>query len=189
MTYTKKIRDAIAFAITTHEVHQKQTRKGKDVAYITHPLTVGMILANIQAGEDVIVAGILHDTIEDSVAEKKGTAEMLAERFGSEVARLVVSVTEPNKNLPWEERKKEALQHIPHFDHDALLVKSADVISNTSELIDDYRRDGDTVFLRFSAPKEKLIAYQCNVINAILEAWTRNPLADDLAALVKDLTS
>ncbi|MDO8648577.1 MAG: HD domain-containing protein, partial [Candidatus Peregrinibacteria bacterium] len=187
MTYTAKFRRAIKFAIKTHEVYQKQTRKGKNVAYITHPLTVGIILANIQASEDVVVAGILHDTIEDSVAEKKVTKEMLTERFGEEVARLVLSVTELNKELPWEERKQEALNHIRHFDHDSLLVKSADVISNVSELVDDYNKDGEQVFLRFNAPKEKIIGHQLKAINTILEMWDQNPLAGDLSTLAKDL--
>jgi len=67
MIYTAKIRQAIRFAIKTHEVYQKQKRKGKDVGYISHPLTVGVVLAKAGASENVIVAGVLHDTIEDSV--------------------------------------------------------------------------------------------------------------------------
>ncbi len=70
MIYTQKIQHAIRFAIKTHEGYQKQKRKGKDVPYITHPLTVGLILAKAGANEDVIIAGILHDTIEDSIEEK-----------------------------------------------------------------------------------------------------------------------
>ncbi len=68
MILTPKIRSAIRFAIKTHEVDQKQARKGKDIAYIGHPLTVGLILARAGANEDTIIAGILHDTIEDSTA-------------------------------------------------------------------------------------------------------------------------
>jgi (p)ppGpp synthase/HD superfamily hydrolase len=44
MVNIQKIQKAIKFAVKTHEVYQKQTRKGKDVSYITHPLTVGLIL-------------------------------------------------------------------------------------------------------------------------------------------------
>src|ERR1700676_883610 len=92
MIFTPTIRKAIVFSIKTHEVYQKQKRKGKDIAYITHPLTVGLILARANAGEDVIVAGILHDTIEDSIDKKKVTRGMLAERFSKNVADLVDSV-------------------------------------------------------------------------------------------------
>ena len=67
MQYTQKIKEAIRVAIRVHEIDQKQKRKGKDVPYITHPLVVGLILARISEDEDVVVAGILHDTVEDSV--------------------------------------------------------------------------------------------------------------------------
>ncbi len=106
MNNLEKIQKAIKFAIKTHEVYQKQTRKGKDVSYITHPLTVGLVLSRVGASDDLVCAGILHDTIEDSIPEKKVTYEMLEERFGKNVAELVLSVSEQNKKLPWEERKK-----------------------------------------------------------------------------------
>jgi (p)ppGpp synthase/HD superfamily hydrolase len=187
MIYSEKIKKAIKFAIKTHEVYQKQKRKGKGTAYISHPLTVGMVLAIAGAGEDVVTAGILHDTIEDSVAEKKVTEKMLIDRFGEEVSNLVLSVTEKDKKLSWDERKKEALLHIEKFSHDSLLLKSADILSNVTELVDDYVRGGDIVFSRFNASKEKIIDNQLKVITAILDAWKENPLADDLTELKKDL--
>ncbi len=180
MIYTKKIKDAVKFSIKTHEVYQKQKRKGKDIAYITHPLTVGIILAQAGAHEDVIVAGILHDTIEDSTEKKKVTTQMLDERFGENVTALVLSVTEQNQKMTWEERKAEALEHVAHFSHDSLLVKSADIISNTSELIDDYDRHGEKVFDRFFASKEKYLEHQLALIKAIKLRWPENPLVPNL---------
>lgn len=180
MIYTTKIKDAIKFSIKTHEVYQKQKRKGKDIAYITHPLTVGLILAHAGAHEDVIIAGILHDTVEDSTEEKKVTVQMLEERFGTRVAELVLSVTEQNRMRTWDEVKKEALDHIAHFSNDSLLVKSADIISNTSELIDDYVKDGENIFDRFATSKEKFLAHQIALIRAITLAWPENPLIKNL---------
>ena len=187
MTYTKKIQDAVKFAIKTHEVYQKQKRKGKDIPYITHPLTVGLILACAGAEEDVIVAGILHDTIEDSTAERKVTPAMIAERFGDNVAELVLSVTEQNKKLSWEERKAEALEHIKSFSNDSLLLKSADIISNLSELLDDYARVGEKTFDRFNAPKERLLEQSIRTIRAICERWPENPLVADLVEIETQL--
>ena len=187
MIYTHKIKKAIKFAIKTHEVYQKQKRKGKDIAYITHPLTVGLILSQARASEDVIVAGILHDTIEDSTDEKKVTVEMLAERFGQEVSGLVLSVTETDKSLPWEERKRQASEHIQKFSHDSLLLKSADIIANSSELIDDYNRHKEEVFSRFNAPKEKMLKHQLKAIELIIQQWNANPLAEDLTFVASQL--
>jgi len=187
MIYTQKIQKAIKFAAKTHNHYQQQVRKGKVIPYISHPLTVGIILALAKAPEDVIVAGILHDTIEDSVKEKKVTAEMLSERFGQNVADLVLSVTEQNRSLSWDERKNEALSHIEHFSHDSIMVKSGDILSNTSELIDDYAREGDDCFVRFHAPKDKIIDHQLKAIAAIVECWKENPLTDDLMQVSKEL--
>ncbi len=128
-------------------------------------------------------AGILHDTIEDSTLEKKVTFEMLEERFGTNIAELVSSVSEKNKELSWEERKKASIEHIKDFSHDSLLLKSADVISNVSEIIDDYNKEGDSVFERFNSPepkKENTIEKQLNVINMIISCWSENPLALEL---------
>lgn len=180
MIYTNKIQKAIKFSIKTHEVYQKQKRKGKDIPYIIHPLTVGLILAKIKSNEDLIIAGILHDTIEDSVPEKKVSKEMLTERFGIKIANLVESVTEKNKELSWEERKKEALLHIKKFSQESLLIKSADTISNASELIDDYNKNGEETFSRFNAPKERVLNNYLKLIDAIIKCWTNNPLVDDL---------
>lgn len=180
MIFTPKIQQAIKFATKTHEVYQKQKRKGKDIPYITHPLTVGLILAATGASEDTIASGILHDTIEDSIDEKKVTVEMLTERFGANVAELVGSVTEFDKTKSWEERKKEAIEHAKLFSHDSLLLKSADVIANNSEMLEDYRQLGDVAFERFSAPRNNKINSTIDLISAILNGWPGNPLSGDL---------
>lgn len=185
--YTTKIQQAIKFAAKTHNQYQQQKRKGKEIPYITHPLTVGIILSLAKASEDVVVAGILHDTIEDSIDEKKVTSEMIKERFGKEVMKLVMSVTEKDKSLSWEKRKAEALGHIKHFSHEAVLVKSADVISNISELIDDYKKYGDAVFERFNSSKENIVQSQLKVISALVSNWPESPLAWDLKFLASDL--
>jgi len=187
MIYTEKIQHAIRFAIKTHEIYQKQKRKGKDVPYIVHPLTAGLILAAAGANEDLIVAGILHDTIEDSIDEKKVTKEMIVERFGEKVYELVLSVTEQDKELPWEERKAQALEHIKTFSNDSLMLKSADLLSNVSEIIDDYKKEGEEMFNKFNAPKDKVIKSYIDAMESIVGRWEENPLAADLKNLIYEV--
>jgi hypothetical protein len=187
MITTIKLQKAIKFAIKTHEVYQKQKRKGKDIAYITHPLAVALILSQARAKEEVVIAGILHDTIEDSTKEKRVTYEMITERFGKEVADLVLSVTEKHKDESWEKRKEEALEDIKSFSKDSLLLKSADVVANLSELVDDYEKDGDKVFERFNAPKEKSLLHHLRVIQTIISKWPENSLKSDLGYLAYQL--
>jgi (p)ppGpp synthase/HD superfamily hydrolase len=180
MEYTQKIKEAIHVAIRVHELDQKQKRKGKDTPYIIHPLVVGLILARISRDEDVVVAGILHDTIEDSVDTKKVTINTLKKRFGNDVAIMVDSVTEKNRNVPWVERKKQIVKKVPFLSKKALLIKAADTIANCTELISDFRREGDDTFRRFNVPKEHLIEHYVEIIEAIKKTWPSHPLRSDL---------
>jgi len=181
------MQEALLFALDAHQFHQQQKRKGKDVPYIVHPLAVGLLLAHAGAKEETIVAGILHDTIEDSTPEHKVTKQILSERFGPEVARLVASVSETDKTLPWAERKRRALEDIARFDEESVLVKSADVICNAEELLSDYARDGDEVFSRFNAGKEKYLVSQMRVIRALVVRWPDNPLSERLTFILRRL--
>jgi (p)ppGpp synthase/HD superfamily hydrolase len=186
MIFTEKIFGAIKFAAKTHQVYRDQKRKGKKIPYITHPLTVALILSLYGASEDEICAGILHDTIEDSNYEKQVTREMIEERFGVVVADLVQSVTD-NTKLKSEERKNDILQRISSFTHGSVLVKSADVISNISEILDDHGRFGDEIFERFSENKEKTIEKYLNYSGALINRWPESPMAAQLRQLSERL--
>lgn len=180
MKYTQKIKEAIRVAIRVHELDQKQKRKGKDTPYIIHPLIVGLILARISRDEDVVVAGILHDTVEDSVDSKKVTIANLKKRFGDDVADMVDAVTEKNRHVPWIERKKQIVKKVSFLSRNALLIKAADTIANCTELISDFRREGDDTFRRFNVPKEHLIEHYVEIIEAIKKTWPSHPLRSDL---------
>lgn len=174
MVYSAKLQRAVNLAI---QAHSGQVRKGKFVVpYVTHPLTVGLILAKIGADEDVIVAGILHDSIEDTDVTK----EDIQKEFGDEVAQMVDDVTEQDKSLPWHERKNLALEHIPHMNHGSLLVKSADLLHNLTDITQDYKKEGDGIFERFHASKKEQLERYEKLIMVIDTVWTENPLLPDL---------
>lgn len=188
------MRSAIRFAIKTHEIYQKQKRKGKDIPYVVHPLQVGLTLALAGADPLYVQAGILHDTIEDSVTDKKVTKQMLEERFGLVVAQIVGEVSEQDKSKHWLERKLEAIEHIKHMSTGAVWVKSADVICNMSEFIDDYRREGEATLDRFNAPsKELLISIHLQIVSELLLRWqsidSDNPMVFDLKTIKNDISN
>ena len=76
------------------KAHSGQCRKGTKIPYITHPLNVAKTLIQLECSEPVIVAGILHDTLEDT----RVTFDELLEIFGKEIADLVNSASEPNRS-------------------------------------------------------------------------------------------
>ena len=113
--------------------------------------------------------------------------EMINELFGESAMKLVLSVTEEDKSKSWEARKTEALEHIRTFSHDSLLLKSADLISNSREIIADYEKEGDEMFSKFNAPKEKILESYTKTMKAIIEMWPESPLALDLLSSVRGL--
>jgi len=183
MKYTTKIRKAIRFAVKVHEVDQKQKRKGKDIAYITHPLTVALILSQARAKEEVVIAGLLHDTIEDCSMDCLVTRENIVREFGKDVAGLVDSVTEPESNLPWTERKKQVCERVKTFSKEMVLLKSADVIANGTEIIDDYEENGESVFERFNASKKEKLESQIKLIEVLIAQYENSSLVNDLEEL------
>lgn len=114
--------------------HAGQFRKGTSKApYINHPLEVAAELAEAGVDDpDVLVAALLHDTIEDT-----GTRpEEIEARFGPEVRRLVGEVTD-DKSLPKDARKRLQVEHAPVLSPGAKLIKLGDKISNVREVAND----------------------------------------------------
>jgi len=180
MIFTPLIHKSIDFAIQVHEIDTKKKRKGKDIPYITHPLTVGLILARVTQDENIIAAGILHDTIEDCEPYGSVTKNLIAREFNGEIAQMVNDVTEQDKTLPWMERKMAALKHIQDMGHNSLLVKSADTLHNLTELNDDISTNGEVVFSKFNATKNDTVTRYKKLIPEIKRSWSDNPLLTDL---------
>ena len=185
MIYTPKIQKAIKFA---NLVHVGQIRKGKPhEPYIIHPLTVGLILSQAGATEDQIVAGILHDTIEDCDPWGSITKDGIEKEFGSEVARMVNDVTEQDKNLSWVVRKKEALEHVKEMHEDSVMVKSADVLNNMTDQMVDFEKKGDKMFESYNATKAQQLARYQNLVPELKKAYPANPLIPELEVAVDEI--
>ena len=125
-----KLLEAAQFAARKHH---GQHRKGATAEpYIVHPLGVAHYLTSIGKVEDydILIAAILHDTIEDTETIK----EELTELFGAKVCGYVLEVTD-DKDLPKAERKLKQIEHAPYLSHGAKQVKLADKISNITDIV------------------------------------------------------
>lgn len=112
--------------------HRNQRRKGEDaLPYINHPIEVASMLANIAGVRDlvVLIAAVLHDTIEDTHTRP----EEIEMKFGPEVCKLVLEVTD-DKKLPKNERKRLQVEHAPHLSDSAKLIKLTDKIFNVRDV-------------------------------------------------------
>src|SRR5580698_3001871 len=115
------------------EKHAGQRRKGAaGEPYVNHLLEVAQLVSSALPEPDanLVIAALLHDTVEDVGVTK----EQLAERFGSDVADLVMEVTD-DKSLPKAERKRLQVEEAPKKSVRAQYIKVADKISNMRSVL------------------------------------------------------
>lgn len=155
------LEDAISFATKRHA---GQVRKGSDIPYITHPLETMNILNTMKADTALLIAGVLHDTVEDTDT----TPEEILELFGEDVAALVAAHTE-DKSKSWTERKQHTINELQTAPLRVKMLIMADKVSNLRSMYADYKLMGDELWKRFNAPKEKQAWYYSGVQDALYE--------------------
>ena len=165
------IEAADRFAARSHRGH---LRKGTERPYVEHPREVARLLTEAGAGEEVVVAGLLHDTVEDTGV----TVAELREEFGQGVADLVAAVSE-DKSRSWEERKRHTVAKLASAPEDVLLLTVADKLANARAI----RADGDGVWARFNRPYPLQRRYYRAAVRALERRSPDGPLAALVAAL------
>lgn len=146
------IEKAIAFATQAHE---GQVRKGTSRPFILHPLEVGKIVASMTKDEEVIVAAILHDTIEDC---ESVTEDGLRETFTERVASLVAEESE-DKSKTWMERKSATIAHLKVASREIQIISLADKLSNMRDIDRDYPECGEELWNRFRMKDKNVIGW------------------------------
>jgi (p)ppGpp synthase/HD superfamily hydrolase len=139
---------AIRFA---QRAHSGQYRKISKAPFIFHPLGVAWILIRNRYPWDLVVAAVLHDTVEDTFV----TIEDIRNKFGDRISRLVESVTAPDIAGNWRQRKQTKLHRLESCsasDH-RLILSAADSLYNLRSLRQDQATKGDEIWALLSAPK------------------------------------
>lgn len=159
---------ALAFA---KEAHKDVKRKTSDIPYIVHPIETAQIASGLTDDEDVIIAALLHDVVEDTGY----TADDIRELFGDRVAELVSEETENkrrymNPSDSWKIRKQETIEHLKKASRDTKIIALADKLSNMRATKNDFDRLGDSMWQCFNQkdPKEHGWYYK-SITNALSE--------------------
>lgn len=153
---TQRFHDAFLFA---SEKHAAQTRKQTPIPYIAHLMSVAALVLEAGGDEDLAIAGLLHDVVEDCGG--KPMLDEVRRRFGHRVAHVVEGCTDADTypKPPWRERKQAYLQHLQQADGDVRLVSAADKLHNAREILKDYREGGEAVWDRFKGKREGTLWY------------------------------
>jgi (p)ppGpp synthase/HD superfamily hydrolase len=145
------------------KAHKNQIRKTSEIPYISHPFAVGMILCGVGCSDDLVAAGILHDTVEDTPV----TLEDIRREFGDRVASIVEGCSEPDKSLSWEARKEHTLESLKTASLDVRLVTCADKLHNVKTIAAAHGRLGENVWERFRRGREKQAWYYHGLVQTL----------------------
>jgi (p)ppGpp synthase/HD superfamily hydrolase len=175
-----------AALILTARAHRTQDRKVGGVPYVVHPFHVSVILIRYGFSEDVAIAGLLHDAVEDQDVPLDG----IEAQFGPAVAGMVAALSEQKREAgverPWEIRKQEALAEVRQASLDTVAIKAADALHSTRSLASDLRHVGPSIWENFSrGPKETFWYYQ-SIATIVGQRLGNHPLAAELDAAIQD---
>lgn len=173
---------AICLAV---ERHSGQVRKGSATPYIVHPLETMSILVSAKAETTLLIAGVLHDTVEDTDT----TLEEIADLFGNDVAELV-SYNSEDKSKSWDERKKHTIDSLKNAPFNVKLLAASDKLSNLRSIAADYKAVGEDFWKRFNAPKEKQAWYYsglCASLSDLANHSETRPMYSELLALYNEV--
>jgi len=149
ITYTGRLDKALRKAAWAHE-KSGQHRKGTDIPYIIHPVGVMIIASNVTDDEDVLVACLLHDVLED-VDVDVYNENIMRDEFGDRVVAIVKNVTKDENEPDWRARADAYLKHL-EFDasNEAVIVSASDKIHNLLSILIDFSIYGNELWKIFS---------------------------------------
>jgi len=185
--YSDVINHALAFAAKHHD---RQVRKGTKLPYLTHPANVALILTRYGRDNDTVVAGILHDVIEDCVGEgysREMLEQRIGDKFGPKVLDTVLAVTyrkldDDGVELSGEDRKADYLERLAGASEEARWVCAADKIHNASSIVADLKRtvDAETIWKRFGGGRAGTGRWYRQVYDRLRELGFDAPIMAEL---------
>jgi len=185
LAYGEKFEDALVY---TARLHRDQMRKGSEVPYITHLLSVAAIVGENNGTENEVVAALLHDAPEDRGGKKR--LEEIRTRYGDEVAEIVNGCTDTYEDPKpeWRPRKEAYVAQVKEASHSVRLVSAADKLHNARTIFADLRNVGDELWGRFTGGKKGTLWYYRALVEAYEQADS-NPVVEELDRVVQEIES
>jgi (p)ppGpp synthase/HD superfamily hydrolase len=168
--------------------HRTQTRKASTIPYITHLMGVASLVLEAGGDEDLAIAALLHDVVEDCGGEKM--LQEVRRRFGKRVAHIVDGCTDAYviPKPAWRERKVSYIKRLKQENSDTRLVSAADKLNNVRSILSDYRALGESVWSRFNGGREGTLWYYRTLRDEFLRSKP-NRITLDFDLAVQELES
>lgn len=172
------------------QVHGGQVRKGTSIPYVAHLLAVAATVIEYGGSEDMAIAALLHDAVEDQGGRPR--LSDIRNRFGDRVAGIVESCSDSvvnaaagERKADWRTRKTRYIAHLSTVDQDTLLVSLADKVHNARSILRDLRKPdvGASVWTRFTNPKTETLWYYRELATAFGKHFP-GQLANELGEIV-----
>ena len=161
---TEKFEQALVYA---NSIHREQMRKGTDIPYMSHLMSVAALTLEHGGDEDQAIAALLHDAAEDCGGHER--LSDIRNKFGDGVADMVSDCTdgwtEPKPD--WRPRKEAYIASITTKRERSLLVTLADKTHNARTIVADLENIGDNIWSRFSAERDEVIWYYESLASAL----------------------
>ncbi len=192
MNYSLKIDRALRLAA---RLHNGQERKDDArTPYIVHPFAVMLILTKYSNDEDVFIAALLHDILEDVKLPYQEKVDLIEKEFGHRVLEIVQSVSEEkdplqktNEKSTWLDRKTKYIERLKSETNEALFISAADKIHNLRSMIADYQTDGSKIWGKFNSSPNQMVWFYEEVAKVVSEKIGDSEIANDLDFEVKKL--
>lgn len=180
---TARFAAALAFA---YELHHQQTRKGTQVPYLAHLLSVTALVLEDGGDEDQAIAALLHDAPEDQGG--RSVLERIRQQFGERVAQIVDGCTDTYETPkpPWRGRKEAYLDHLLRASPEVRRVSLADKLHNARTILADLQQYGPVVWERFNGRRDGTLWYYRALVATFL-APGPSPMLSELERVVKEI--
>lgn len=180
---TSRFESALIYAT---RLHANQVRKGSDIPYISHLLSVAALVLEDGGSEDEAIAALLHDAIEDQGGAK--TREEIRQKFGEKVVSIVDGCTDSEviPKPPWKERKQRYIERLRYASPEVLRVSQADKLHNARSILADWYRGGEAVWNKFKGGKQGTLWYYRSLLAVYQEAGS-SFLSEELERVIAQL--
>lgn len=181
--FTARFEEALVYAT---RLHNGQNRKGTGIPYVAHLLAVTALVIEWGGDEDMAIAALLHDAVEDQGG--RVTLADIHRRFGERVARIVDGCTDSydQPKPAWRKRKEDYLQKLRGELADVRLVSLADKVHNARSILFDLQNEGISALDRFRGGRTGTLWYYHSLVDVFNEGEP-TPQTAELRRLVEEI--